>query len=229
MTTATMAPEAGKFYPLTATATIQEFPGTMAVSCEYRHKKDTPAKDRRDNVYVLVTDKAVTECIATENVARLAPYVQGFIADTISAMVKEKHKKGESSIYPESVSLDNVLAYLDAAAESGRLNKEAIAAWFDASMSDALVLKAAKALGATEEMIETGDYHEELLPKIIAAVKGYSDRYCALASPATVVAIDTANKLVSLITEIAPDTRIGKQLVARLMPKESKAVELLDL
>lgn len=221
---ATALPEAGKFYPLTATTTIPELPGTMAVSCEYRHKKDTPAKDRRDNVYVLVTDKAVTECIAAENVARLAPYVQGFIADTISAMVKEKHKKGESSIYPESVSLDNVLAYLDAAAESGRLNKEAIAAWFDASVSDALVVRAVTALG-----FDIDNLTDEQTAKVIASVQGYKDRYCALASPATVVAIDTANKLVALITEIAPDTRIGKQLVARLMPKESKAVELLDL
>lgn len=223
-TKATMIAQAGQFYPLTASTVIPELSGTIAVTCEYRHKKDTPAKDRRDNVYVLVSDKAVNDCIAAENVARLAPYVQGFISDTISTMVKEKHKKGETSVYAESVSLDNVLAYLDAQAESGRLSREAIASWFDASMSDALTAKAITAIGADEETIT-----DEQAAKVIAIVNGYKERYSSLASPATVVAIDTAQKLVKLVEEIAVDTRIGKQILSRLAPKEVKTAELFDL
>lgn len=131
-------------------------------------------------------------------------------------MVKALINSGEA-INEASTNLAATIAYLNREA-SGRVSKEKIAAWFDASNMAELL--------ATAAVEKNPNVDESLITKLVTLTKS---NLTSLAAPGTDLGEANSAKFLALVNQAQPANNVRSYLLARLSPKKVEQVDLDDL
>lgn len=221
---ASLGEELGVYKPYDSQMVLADITGTRAVKCLYRTDPKKPASQQNQSVYVRVPTKHLTEELVTANIAELAPYVTGWLQGLEDTIIKEQHKRGQLSVYTESLSIDALIEYLEETQESGRLTKDKIGAWFDTDIADNLSLLFADKMGLSDQPSDIE------LAKLAAIIGAYKGKFCALASGKAFFEPSDREALIKVIHSCeAASSNLGSRFIARLSKMTEKKVEELLL
>lgn len=131
-------------------------------------------------------------------------------------MVKALINNNEA-ITAASTNLAATIAYLNREA-SGRVSKEKIAAWFDASNMAELL--------ATAAVEKNPNVDEATINKLVTLTKA---NLTSLAAPGTDLGEANSGKFLALVSQASPANNIRAYLIARLSPKKLEQIDLDDL
>lgn len=207
---------------------IPEVKGYRTVKCLYRYKDSVPAAKRMANSYVRVPTSHLSVEAVSSRMNELMPHLIAYLQGLEDAAIKEMHKSGKQAIDGSALTLDAIIAQLNATREvANRLSKETIGAWFDGYVSDALGEAFAAKMGI--ELNE--DAPIEALVKIEQVVEMYKGKLCSLAAPK--VTMQTAELKVlevmfgTLTGCTDDDAGIGSRLLAKIVAASKKEEEVL--
>lgn len=213
--------EFGKFYPYDATTAIPDIDGMRAVKCLYKASTNG-GKKSNENSFVCVPTAHITEESILTRFEELAPYLVNYIQSLEDADIKAQHKEHASRIYTEYLSLDKIIEMLEASEQGARLDAAKISAWFDAEMTDSLVLQFATKLGVT------GNPNEEQQVKIAQVITAYKKKFESLAGGRTVLKeADCKAMVIAIKMADAESTTLGRRFIARLENMKAKEEEVL--
>ena len=219
---ATTGEELGIFKAYSPELPIADITGTRIVKCLYRNKPG--ATDTKQNAFVRVPNKHLTESAIVANIKELAPYVLAWLESEEDKLIKASHSSGLLSIYTDKLTLANLLAHLEETTEGARLTKEKLAAWFDEYMAENLALLVMDKLGLVE-------IDESAEAKILMIVEAYKRKLTMLASPKTVLADNDRESLINAldkaIAEDSPAYLLASRLRTRLENMTQKTDDLL--
>jgi len=180
------------------------------VKCLYKTNTKT-GKAAGENSYILVPDSHLAESVIVENAEKLAPYVAAFLQGVEDGIVKEHHKNGGKGFSDSFLSLDKILAVLDAQGQGNRLNKEKIEAWFNSEMLEALTVAFADKMGVSDTPTDAE------MEKIRNVTDVYKGKYASLASGKTHYKkeeVEMLQKALEVTDAVA--TPIGERFYGRL-------------
>ena len=202
---------------------IPEVKGTRIIKCLYQVSPKT-GKKIQENSYIRLPVIHISEQEIKDRLDEIMPYIVGMFLDKEEIMVKESHKNGILNIHNDSLSIDKILEYMEANETSGRLNKEAIEAWFDDELKDNLAELFAAKMGLT------ADSSEAELHKLEQVLAAYRLKLSSLASP-KILKDEEIEALVNVITKADIDkSSLGLRLIKKMEGMNKKAeVELMSL
>lgn len=213
----------GEYKPYDSQLPIAEIEGTRIVKCLYQKstKGANAGTKARDNTYVRVPTKHLTEEIVSERIAELTPYVITWLQAQEDELIKADHKAGLLSVYCDGLSLDKIIEKLELAEQGARLTKDKITAWFnDEVKEDLLVLFAVK-------MNLSDDPSSDELDKLAVVLAAYQRKFESLASGKCSIAEEDCLAMIKVVRECDADkSLIGSRFVAKL-DKMSKVEEVL--
>lgn len=218
---AALGEELGKFKAYDSQLPIAEIEGTRIVKCLYQVNSKT-GKKVAENAYCRIPVKHLTEEVIVERIAELTPYVLGFLQAEEDKIVKERHKSGGLNVYPESMSIDQIIELLEASETGARLNKEKIEKWFIDCMQDSLAELFAVKMGVNENS------SEEQLNKLELVLNAYKGKFASLASGKTFITQADCNAMISCIERAElQNSLLGSRFIKRLQGMQVKNEELL--
>lgn len=211
------------FRPYDSQLPIPELAGFRTVKCLYKIAKTgkNAGKAAGENSYIRIAD-GITETVVAERIAELAPYLTSYLQEQENLLVKNLHKAGMTVVSPKQYGLDAVIAMLEEAGTASRMNKEMIETWFDADLSDTLLVAFAEKMGLDENMTAED---EEKLQTIVAV---YKAKLGSLASPKVFYKEEEVEMLLKAIGFAEGDSPVKPRIVARLEKmKDSGTTESL--
>ncbi len=213
--------EAGIWNQLLPTTVIPVQQGMRFVEVRYKNMKGKKAE--RSNVFVGIVDHINAETIKSDYES-LLPHFIDYLKSVEDEIVKEKHRKGESRIYPEYLNMGRIIDKLNADANGGRLSAEKIKAWFDSEILDTIILTCATKMGIT------GDFTPEQEGKINVVASAYLKKFESLGSGKTVLSENDRNTLKGVI-ELAEagESHIGAIILKRIADMNNDNNELFNL
>jgi hypothetical protein len=132
--------------------------------------------------------------VSNEQLVALQPHIFKLIEDTQDKIIREAHESGKANVHDTDISVDACVEYLNAESVSGRLTKEGVVRWADDSgLADMLRMRFAEILGVSDTPTEIE------AQKVEVQVKGYVDKFAALAGAKTYYAPDVASKLLKAL------------------------------
>jgi len=189
--------------------------GNRISKCLYR----SDSKEALANSYIELPELAEAE--VQEQLTVLMPHLISYLETVQDSIVKASHKSGYDAVQASAVALPAIIDKLESTGE-GRLNKEAVFAWFDSSMADMLMVAFADKMGISDQPTEA---EEE---RLSATLNVYRVKYGALAGGKSVYMPEEAEKLVKAIEVAgAADTSLGARFVARLNKMQEPEEDLL--
>lgn len=213
----------GEFKPYDSQLPIADIEGTRVVKCLYQAGKD--GKKVAENSYVRIPTKHLTEELIVNRIAELTPYVLTYLQGIEDQAIKNDHKAGIVSVYVESLSLDKIVEILETSEAGSRLNKEKIAAWFNAEVADNLAVLFANKLGI---VLGEDNIDESKLMKLESVMNAYKGKFESLAGGKTYIKEEDCIAMIEVIKNCNAETSlIGSRFIARLEKMSSKEEELL--
>jgi hypothetical protein len=216
--------DANAFRPYDSQLPVPTLAGYRTVKCLYKIAKTgkSAGKAAGENSFVRIED-TITEELVTSKITELAPYLVAYLHGEQDKLVKKLHVAGMTLLSSKQYDLSMVIATLEEAGVSSRLNKEQIEEWFTGEMQDTLAVAFADKMGLSETPTD------EELEKLQSILSVYKAKFGSLASGKTHYRVEEADMLLkSLDVTGAGDTTIGVRFVARLTKmKESTASSLL--
>jgi hypothetical protein len=198
---------------------VQASEGKRIVKCLYKAPKKGE-KAPHENVYgevPLLSDGEIRE-----NMEVLLPHFRGFLESVQDGLVKEYHKQGKLEIPCKDVDLSAIIAKLEEETQ-GRLNKEAVFAWFDANVADALLVALANKLGVGD--VPT----DEQATKLETVLGAYRTKFGALAGGKSVFMKEEAERLLRALDVAQASDPLAQRFRARLEAMTKPQEELLEL
>jgi predicted transcriptional regulator len=201
----------GEFKAYSNDLPIADITGTRIVKCLYQLNKATGTK-AGDNSFVRIPTKHLTEAIIVERVTELSPYILAYL-------------QGSLSVYTEYLSVDKLIAGLEASEAGARLTKEKVEAWFIESMEDNLKLLICDKMNIVDSITS------EQEQKIQLMVNAYKLKFVSLANPKTVLVVADRDAMINVITKCeAQDSLLGARFIAKITGmKEAIQEQLLEL
>jgi predicted transcriptional regulator len=214
----------GEFKAYSNDLPIADITGTRIVKCLYQLNKATGTK-AGDNSFVRIPTKHLTEAIIVERVTELSPYILAYLQAEEDKQIKADHKKGSLSVYTEYLSVDKLIAGLEASEAGARLTKEKVEAWFIESMEDNLKLLICDKMNIVDSITS------EQEQKIQLMVNAYKLKFVSLANPKTVLVVADRDAMINVITKCeAQDSLLGARFIAKITGmKEAIQEQLLEL
>jgi len=161
--------------------------------------------------------------LTNEQVVSIHKHVEAMCHDVQKKICVELRDKGISSVNDEQISFAAIVEYLDSDAEGGRLDKEAVAKWFDSSLKENLSVALQMVLKI--DSLETTS--DEKKVQLQQAMNRYRECYMSLAGGKKSYDADTAKKLLDKLAECADENDdIANKFAARL---EKMTVKMEDL
>ena len=187
----------------------------------------TTAKQAAKFPSVCVSVPPLADAEIMENLPALKVHIRAMLEAAQDGVIRSLYEVSEgrlSSVQDQDISVVACIGYLNAESEGGRLTKETIDAWFDASLGEYV----------TALIVEKLGYGEDLTPEqehtVSRHVKGYKDMYSALAGGKTIY---QPNQIASLrrVLGLVDSSEVGEKLDARLvgMLSKPKMEDLLEL
>ncbi len=210
------------FSPYDSQLDIKEEPNSRVVKCLYQVNKKT-GKKAGENSYIRIPTAHLTEEMIASRIEELTPYVLNYLQGVEDTIVKEKHKGGETALFPASLSMDAIIARLEESEVGARLNKEKIEEWFQKYLAESLMVLFAEKLGINESS------GPEMYSKLELILGAYKAKFCSLASPKTSYNESDIAAMLGVIesTSAAAESLIGKRFVKRLKGMNKKEEDLL--
>jgi len=195
--------------------------GTRIVKCLYQAPKDK-SKVKKENAYVRIPCKHLTEEIIVSRIAELTPYILDYLQEQEDGIIKDEHKLGAMNIFTDSLSVDRLIERLEDKNEGARLNKDKIEKWFTDDIYSGLLEQFAAKMGLDEESPE-----EELI-KLEVVINAYKNKFTSLASGKTYIKESDCVAMIGVIVKCgAEDSLLGKRFLARLESMKSKEDDML--
>lgn len=212
----------GEFKAYDSQLAIPEITGTRIVKCLYQKSTKTGEK-LRDNSYVRVPTKHLTEEYIVSKIADLSPYVLTWLQGLEDSMIKKSHAKGSLSVYTPSLSLDKIVDMLEESEAGARLNKEKIEAWFTEYLEISLADKFALKLGINESSTD-----EELM-RLELVLNAYKAKFASLAGGKAFIKEEDCIAMIAVISSVeeARESLLGRRFISRLEGMKTKTDELL--
>lgn len=215
----------GQFKAYDSQLDIPEIAGTRVVKCLYQVNKKTGEKVR-ENSYVRIPTKHLTEEYILANIADLTPYFLDYLRTVEDGMIRDEHKAGITQVFTEYLSLDKIVEKLEESATSSRLNKEKIEAWFTEYVETELLTSFAEKLGIDLESLEGAS--EEKLARLEVVIGAYKAKFASLASGKVFINEADCTAMIGVIQKCdTKESLIGKRFVARLEKMSQKEEDLL--
>lgn len=172
---------------------------------------------------VCVSVPAVPE-LDDVQVSRMMPHIQAICANAQDGIIRSMYESSDGTLKEVSdsdISIDSVIAYLEAEATGSRLTAEKIKEWFKADVAENLTVMLAEKLGFSE----MNDAQMETIGKHLNA---YADVFASLAGK--MVSLDQ-NKITKLRAALAlgkdDESDISMKITAKLDAMEAKPMEEL--
>ena len=211
----------GEFKEYSNQLTIPEITGTRVVKLLYQVNKAT-GKKLRENSYVRIPVKHLSEEHIVSRVAELAPFVLTWLQELEDKEIKLGHSRGLLSLHTEGLSLDKIIEKLEESNAGARLNKEKIAAWFNAEMQEMLVVLIADKMGISDTP------SVEQLAKLEQIVAAYREKYESLAGGKTNLGKEDCLAMIDVIKKCEADgTMLGSRFIVKLQIMSEKDKEIL--
>lgn len=161
------------------------------------------------------------------NVTKLLPYICTMLEETQDKILRSLYESSDGTLQAvtdDDISVEQCVAYLAAEAAGTRLTTELVEAWFDAQVSDNLVVVVATKLGYS-------DLTPENLPTVQKHVKVYRALLSSLAGGKTVLTPTQIQGCKRALEVSSVDDETSRKLNARLTALEAKPKmeELLEL
>ncbi len=202
----------GEFRAYSNDLPITEIVGTRIVKCSYQVNKNT-GKKAGDNSYVRIPTKHLTEQVVIAEIAKLAPYVLGYLQEQENKMIKADHKKGSMRVYTEYLDLDKIIAALEESEQGARITKDQIEAWFTTEMEEMLAMLVSDKMGISASDAIDAEQEAKLLDILYA----YKVKFTELTSTKAILKDSDRVALVNVITKCEADKSvIGSRLIARI-------------
>lgn len=187
----------------------------------------TTAKQAAKFPSVCVSVPPLVDAEIMDNLPALKVHIRAMLEAAQDGVIRSLYEVSEgklSSVQDQDISVLACIGFLNTESEGGRLTKETIEAWFDASLGEYV----------TALIVEKLSYGEDLTPEqdhtVSRHVKGYKDMYSALAGGKTIY---QANQIGSLrrVLGLVDSSEVGEKLEARLvgMLSKPKMEDLLEL
>ena len=184
------------------------------------YKADKEGNKKVENAFVRLPSGHLDKNEIMEYImsGHLLPYVQRWLADQETAMIKERHSKGGYTfVETDYLTLDNIIDYIERKKPLFKLDKDTMEQWFDECI--------------LETLVERLERKEISRTKQEPFIKQYRNAFLSLLSSNTVLDDKTKDKLLDLIEwACEDDTRLGSQIVKQINKlAEREPEELLDL
>lgn len=189
------------------------------------YKTTKKAKARFVNICVSVPRIGTEEVDAVgERIwNHIQEWLEGKQDDVIRSLYEGKNGKMET-IEDADISMEAIIAYMDAEAAGGRMNKEMIERWFADHLEENLVVRIAELRSIEDETV----IEKEVMP----IVRGYRGMFSALATGVTVYPEDKCKNLLRALELADEDSPIEKSLKNRLTvmmaPKPEKIAMVVE-
>ena len=187
----------------------------------------TTAKQAAKFPSVCVSVPFLADSEIMDNLPALKVHIRAMLEAAQDGVIRSLYETSDgklSSMQDSDISVLACIGFLNAESEGGRLTKEMIDAWFDASLGEYV----------TALIVEKLGYGEDLTPEqehtVSRHVRGYKDMYSALAGGKTIY---QPNQIASLrrVLGLVDSSEVGEKLEARLvgMLSKPKMEDLLEL
>lgn len=199
--------------------------GQRLAKVGYKSSAKNPARFKS----VCASLPTLPDQLITENISRLVPYVRSFLETAQDGILRSLYESSDGTlteVHDSDLGLDQIIGYLEAENSGGRLTKDYLEAWFDATMKEPLVILFAPKLGFDPEFLN--DSQLETLGRHVAQYKALVSSLSGgktLLNEKQILSVDKAFEF----CEVDDDT--SRKLVARLegMKKKDKIEDLLEL
>ena len=128
---------------------IPEVAGTRVVKSLYQANSD--GIKVRESEYCYVPTKHITMEIVFSEFDKLGEYLVEYLRSVEDKMIVADHRKGALSVYPDGLSLEKIVNYLESKAQGSKLNKEMLIAWFKDSIAESLIILFADKMGIASD------------------------------------------------------------------------------
>ena len=187
----------------------------------------TTAKQAAKFPSVCVSVPPLADAEIMDNLPALKMHIRAMLEAAQDGVIRSLYEVSDgklSSVQDQDISVTACIGFLNAESEGGRLTKETIEAWFDASLGEYV----------TALIVEKLSYGDDLTPEqehtVSRHVRGYKDMYSALAGGKTIY---QPNQIASLrrVLALVDSSEVGEKLEARLqsMLSKPKMEDLLEL
>jgi hypothetical protein len=187
----------------------------------------TTAKQAAKFPSVCVSVPPLDDAEIMDNLPALKVHIRAMLEAAQDGVIRSLYEVSAgrlSSVQDQDISVVACIGFLNAESEGGRLTKETIDAWFDASLGEYV----------TALIVEKLSYGDDLSAEqehtVSRHVKGYKDMYSALAGGKTIY---QPNQIASLrrVLGLVDSSEVGEKLEARLqsMLSKPKMEDLLEL
>jgi hypothetical protein len=191
----------------------------------YKSSKTNPAKF--PSVCASVPKIAASEIEG--HFSQLIPHVRTMLEsaqDGIFKSLYESNKGNLDVITDDDISMNAIIAYLEAESTGGRLTKDLVYSWFDRAAKDATQALIQVKLGFPE------DLNEDQLEVVNKHIHAYRETFASLSGGKTMLNQKQCNGLKAVIELIETEEEIGTKLSARIKGIEeeiNKVSSLADL
>lgn len=215
----------GEFKAYDSQLPIAEITGTRIVKCLYQVSPKT-GKKLRENSYVRVPTKHLTEEHVISSIAILSPFILTWLQELEDKEIKLGHSKGLLSLHTDSLSMDKLIERLEESNISARLTKEKIGQWFDAFMLTDLTELVADKMGISASDADISDADIVKLEKVLLAYRG---KFESLAGGKTFINEDDCLAMIGVIGKCgnAASSMLGIRFNSKLEGMMKKDEELL--
>jgi len=195
--------------------------GQRLAVVNYRTDKVTGIK--KDSVCVSLPTISAEEI--TANLNSLLPAITVYLNKVQDDMVRAIAESGSKFVKTNEVDITAIIASLaDSDSSGNRLTKESIGNWFDANISETLMVTLADKLGLSD------DASDEDLAKVSAITNEYKEKISALAGGKTSYTPKIAESLKKCVALAGSDDLLASKFMVKLDKMISVgSVELFDL
>lgn len=199
--------------------TSKAFENQRLAKVIYKTSRTTGIKEK-ESVCVSVPKLEIDD----SDLIQFKPYISAYLESVQDAIIRLKYEEGKTSIHSNDIGIHAMLDYLEEDSKGGRLTKEFITEWFNASLADTLTVAIADKLGISDTPSEVET------KKIEQMINVYRDKFASLAGGKTSFAADIATKLQKALEFADSDDMLAQRFNARLEKmKENNSVDLLGL
>jgi len=202
--------------------TSRAWDGQRLIKITYKTvRKGDKAGTKKDSMCVSVPPVADLDDVT---LSAFKPYIKALREDTQDKIARDLYEAGRTEITDSDLCDTAILAWLEEEAKGNRLTKEAVIAWFDATMADTLTVAFGDKLGVSDVP------NAEQVKQIEGAIEVYRKMFAGLAGGKTSYAPNVAVKLLKAFEIVGCDDDIAKKFTARLEGmKEEKGADLMGL
>ncbi len=171
-----------------------------------RYKNTKKQKAQFSNVCVQVPAAVAGE----SDYAQLHGHILAMITAAQDGIIRSLHESGKNMVSDSQLSISAVREYLDSEAESGRLSKDDVIAWFAESVQDTLSVALADKLGISDTPTQAET------DRITAMIAVYREKFASLAGGKTQFSVENAVKLQRALEVSGADDELAVRFTARL-------------